>query len=142
LLEQGKVERHATSAREIHDLRAVVARNLRDAALPGLSEDNAFGLAYEAALLLARMAIASTGYRVRGTGSHQSTFVALEIALGPPAARAAAYFEICRRKRNVLSYDNADVASTTEVTEILGEVRRLEVLVEGWITRRHPTLAR
>ena len=49
-----------------------------------------------------------------------------------------ACFEVCRRKRNVLSYDNADVASATEVTEILREARRLAALVEGWIARRHP----
>jgi hypothetical protein len=142
LLEQGRVERHATSAREVQDLRAVVERDLRDAALPGLSEDNAFGLAYEAGLLIARMATACAGYRVRGPGAHQATFVALEIALGSPASGAAAYFEVCRRKRNILSYDNADVASATEVTEILREARGLEVLVEGWIARRHPALAR
>lgn len=142
LLEQEKVESHATSAREIQDLRAVVERDLRDAALPGLSEDNAFGLAYEAGLLLARMAIACAGYRVRGPGAHQATFIALEVALGSPASRAAAYFEVCRRKRNVLSYDNADVASATEVTEIFREARRLQALVEGWIARRHPALAR
>ena len=142
MLEQGRVEPHATSAREIQDLRAVVERDLQDAALPELSEDNAFGLAYEAGLLLARMATACAGYRVRGAGAHQTAFVALEIALGSLASQAAAYFEVCRRKRNILSYDNADVTSATEVTEILREVRRLEVLVERWIARRHPVLAR
>lgn len=142
MLEQGRVERHTTSARELQDLRAIVERDLRDADLPGLSEDNAFGLAYEAGLLLARMAIACAGYRVRGPGAHQTAFVALEIALGSPAERAAAYFEVCRRKRNILSYDNADVASATEVTEILRAARRLEALVEGWIARRHPVLLR
>lgn len=141
MLEQGRVERHATSAREIRDLRAVVERDLRDANLSGLSADNAFGLAYEAGLSLARMAIACAGYRTRGPGAHQTTFVALGIALGAPASRATAYFEVCRRKRNILSYDNADVASATEVTEILRGARRLEALVEGWIARRHPRLA-
>jgi len=33
LLEQGRVERHATGARELQDLRAVVERNPRDANL-------------------------------------------------------------------------------------------------------------
>jgi len=84
LLEQGRVERHATTARELQDLRAVVERDLQD----------------------------------------------------------AAYFGVGRRKRNILSCENAEVASATEVTKILRETRRPEALVEGWIARRHPALAR
>jgi hypothetical protein len=59
------VDRHTTSKQELDDLRSVVTRNLADAAITALSADNRFGLAYEAGLLLAKMAIAAAGYRVK-----------------------------------------------------------------------------
>ena len=60
LLEAGRIDRHQSSMRELDGIRAAIERNLRDAALAGLSADNRFGLAYEAALLAARMAVHST----------------------------------------------------------------------------------
>lgn len=65
LLAEHLVEPHTTSAEEIRDLRAAVDRNLHDARLQGLSNDNRFGLAYEAALVAAKMAVHAAGYRVR-----------------------------------------------------------------------------
>ena len=50
-----------TSKQELDDLRNAVDRNLRDAAIPQLSADNRFGVAYEAALLLGKIAVACAG---------------------------------------------------------------------------------
>ncbi len=142
LEDQGRAARHVTSKRELDDLRAVVDRNLRDAAIAGISPDNSLGLACEAALLAAKMAIACAGYRVKGAGAHQATFTGLELALGRRASRAAAYFERCRRKRNDLSYERASLVSRIEAKEILREAARLRDDVEAWIAERHPTLAK
>ena len=124
LLASNRVERHATSRQEIADLRAAAGRNLRDAAAAAISADNRFGLAYEAVVILAKMVIACAGYRVKGIAAHQTTFIALPLAMGEQAASDAAYFDACRRKRNVLSYDRADVVTGTEVTELLTKARR------------------
>ena len=135
-----RVDRHATSKQELDDLAGIVQRNLRDAALPALSADNRFGLAYEAALLLAKMAIACTGYRVKGQGAHHTTFVALELAMGAPARPTALYFERCRRKRNQLSYDAAGVVSDAEAEELVTQVGQFRQTVHEWITQQHPEL--
>ena len=45
-------------------MRALIARDLADAAVPGLSADRRFATAYNAALQVANTAIASAGYRV------------------------------------------------------------------------------
>lgn len=142
LLASNRVDRHTTSRQELNDLRAAVERNLHDAGLSGLSADNKFGLAYEAVLLLAKMAIVCAGYRTKGPGAHQTTFAALEIAMGPPASNDAAYFDRCRRKRHTLSYDVAGVVADTEAGEILTRARRFRETVEAWITREHPGLSR
>jgi hypothetical protein len=140
LLDANRVQRHETSRQEIDDLRRAVARNLRDAAVDALSPDNRFGLAYEAALLLAKMAIACAGYRVKGPGAHQATFAAIPLVLGQSVQQTASYFERCRRKRNEISYDMADVVTDSEVSEILGLAVEFQQTVEAWIAANHPPL--
>lgn len=136
-----RVEPHRTSRQELDDLRSAVERNLRDAAIPQLSADNRFGLAYEAAMLLAKMAITCAGYRVKGQGAHQTTFIALKLTLGSSIAKTASYLDRCRRKRNELSYDAAGVATDTEAAEILTEAYSMQTTIEQWIAQEHPQLA-
>ena len=134
-----RVERHTTSQQEIDDLRGIVARNLHDASLPELSDDNRFGLAYEAALLLGKITIACAGYRVKTHGgAHVTTFLALPVAMGKSVEDLADYFDRCRRKRNELSYDAAGVTTRTEAEEILNHARQFQTVVEAWIAKNHP----
>jgi hypothetical protein len=136
----GRVESHHTSREELQGLRAAIERDLRDAALAALSTDNRFGLAYEAALLLAKMVVACAGYRVRGPAAHATTFEAMRLAMGPGIAKTVAYLDRCRRKRNQLSYDVAGVVGEAEAGEILERVKTLRATVEDWIGKKHPSL--
>jgi hypothetical protein len=52
--------------------------------------------------------------------------------------RSAVAFDRCRRKRNEISYDMADVVTDTEVEEILLKARQFGQTVEGWIADHHP----
>jgi hypothetical protein len=54
---------HEPSVDEIADLPAVVDRDLADAAVPRLSSDWRSGISYNAALQLATLAVAASGYR-------------------------------------------------------------------------------
>ena len=132
------MQRHTTSRQELDGLRAVVERDLSDTHVPGLSTDRKFATAYNAVLQLARMAIACAGYRVVGQGHHRTTFEALALAMGRSIAPLAHYFETCRRKRNMLDYDMANVATETEVRELLEKAERFRMLVEQWIAQHHP----
>jgi hypothetical protein len=58
LLASYDVQRHRTSKRELDEMRAVVARDLADSQLGGLSTDRRFATAFDAALQTASMAIA------------------------------------------------------------------------------------
>lgn len=92
LLAAHRVQRHATSRRELDRLRAVVARDLCDARVPGLSTDRKFATACNAVLQLAKMAIACVGYRVVGQGHYLTTFQALELAMGAECCSARELF--------------------------------------------------
>lgn len=97
LLRTNRVRAHATSKNELQGLRELIARDLTDAALSALSADRRFATAYNAVLQLTKMTISCAGYRVVGAGHHQTTFEALEIALGASIAPDANYFDACRR---------------------------------------------
>jgi hypothetical protein len=124
-------------------LRELIARDLADAGLKGLSADRQFATAYNAALQTAKMAIASAGYRLANTpGHHRLTFEAARLALGPAAAKSLDYLEACRRKRNAIDYDQASVATETEAEEMGVQVQAFLELVEQWIAAHHPKLTK
>lgn len=141
LLAKNAVKRHKTSKAELDAIRAVIARDLADASLHGLSADRRFATAYNAALQTARMALACAGYRV-GTvaGHHRISFESLPLALGKLADPYSDYFDRCRRKRNTIDYDIAHVASETEAQEIATHAKEFLDAVERWISAKHPFL--
>jgi len=63
LFNDGKLQSHRTSAREIADLLKVADRDLADAAIVGLSTDRRFIIAYSAILQLSTMLVYARGYR-------------------------------------------------------------------------------
>jgi hypothetical protein len=109
--------------------------------MPGLSADRSFATSYNAALQTAKMAIACAGYRVTAKkGHHQVSFEAAELAMGPSVARLTGYFETCRRKRNMLDYDVANVVSDTEAAELLQKAREFKQEIKAWTARCYPHL--
>lgn len=141
-LNHGKVDRHSPTKQEIDDLRGLVARNVKDASLAQLSADNRLGLAYEAGFVLAKMAVACAGYRVKGLGHHKTMFEVLPLAMGPGVQNTADFFERCRRDRNAISYDAAGTVSESEAVAALKEATTFESAVESWIATNHPALRR
>lgn len=139
LLASRTVQPHKTSAKEVEGLRQLVARDLADAAIEGLSADRRFATAYNAVLQLSKMAIACAGYRVTsGSGHHQKTFEAVKTALGKPGEPLADYFETCRRKRNLIDYDASEVVTDTEAEELLEKAEEFQEMVEEWIVKHYP----
>ena len=141
---QNRIKSHRTSKSELDELRAAVAVKLKDASSTSISPDTQFVTAYGAALLLAKMALACSGYRLdsKAGGHHVTAFEALPLSLGSSAKSLADFFETCRRKRNEIDYDRAFVASQADADEIIHRTRELEIAVEGWITAHHPKLAK
>lgn len=138
LLNGQKVRVHKTSPEELRDLRAVVARDLADANIEALSDDRRFATAYNAVLQLAKIVIACAGYRVVGLAHHQTTFQALEIAMGPPILPLSAYFDRCRRQRNQVDYDMTNVATESDATLLIEKAEEFQARVEEWIRKNHP----
>ena len=90
LLANKDAQKHTTSKPELDNMRELIARDMADAALAGLSADRRFATAYNAALQAANMAIACAGYRITARiGHHKISLESAALALGsrPKASR-------------------------------------------------------
>jgi hypothetical protein len=143
LLASKDAQKHTTSKQELDNTRKLIARDLADASVSGVSADRRFATAYNAGLQAANMAIACAGYRITAkVGHHRVTLESAELALGPSARKFTDYFETCRRKRNHIDYDQAQVATETEAKEIVKVATAFVQFVEKWIAANHPKLAK
>lgn len=124
-------------------MRELIARDLADAGITGLSADRQFATAYNAALQAANMALACAGYRITAkSGHHRISLEAAALAIGKEARALMDYFETCRRKRNQIDYTQSHVATETEAKEILAKATEFYELIEAWISRNHPRFAK
>ena len=124
-------------------MRALVARDLADSKVSGLSADRRFATAYNAALQAANMAIACAGYRVTAkTGHHKVAIDSVKLAVGSTVDKYADYFDRCRRKRNVIDYTRSHVATESEANEIVQQATEFHEFVEAWIGATFPNLRR
>lgn len=82
LLNTNRAKTHTTSKAELDGLRAVVNRDLADAALVQLSADRRFATADNAALQASTMVVACAGYRITArVGHHQAAFEGVALAM-------------------------------------------------------------
>ena len=94
LLDAHSVRPHATSQRELDDLRALIDRDLHDAGVAGLSTDRSFATSVQRG-----PPVGQDGRRLCGLPSRREArsppggFSAAELAIGPSIAGLIAYFE-------------------------------------------------
>lgn len=116
----------------------MIHRDLADAAVAGLSQDRRFATAYNAVPQVSKMVIACSGYRVLGQAHHQTTFVALDIAMGPAVSQIAIYFDVCRRKRNLIEYFAAHKSTKSESDDLVEQAEKFLAMGEEWIELNFP----
>jgi hypothetical protein len=139
-LRSRRLHRHTTSRSELDELRAVVERDLKDAAIHELSADRRCAVAYNAVQQLAKMVLACAGYRVSTSkgGHHATTFEAAGLVLGPAHQPLIDYFDTCRQKRNQVNYDHAGLTSDAEAIELFERANEFRSKVEAWMRQNPP----
>lgn len=130
---------HAPTRQEIADLFAVVDRDLTDAAIPRLSDDWRLGIAYNAALQLATIALAAEGYRAARDRHHERTLLSLRDTVGVEQTTVD-LLDLTRRKRNQANYEAAGSTSAKEAEELYKVVKELRSDVVHWLRRKHLAL--
>ncbi len=141
LLKANHVTAEPPSKQELDNLRSIAALRFSDLSVQGLSHEQRFIIAYDAARSLSTMIVRASGYRPKKLGGHYNTFIALEAA-DTAFAKLSAYFNTCRMKRNDSEYDFAGAIATTETDEIVLAVQKFATDAEAWISARFPAFAK
>jgi hypothetical protein len=116
-----------------------VERDLNDAQ-GNISSDWRFGIAYNAALKLCRILLSAEGYRPSHELQHYRTLAALPEILGEAKKADAEYLDDCRKKRNIVEYDEVSGASESDADELIGFVKEFKDEVIAWLKKNQPEL--
>ena len=138
-LENGQIKAHRTSKYEIRELFKAIDRDITDSQLKGLSADRSFATVYNAALLVATMALAASGYQAQQEGHHYWSIQSLAFTLEIDA-KTIQQLDAFRRKRNITDYERVGMASEEEIKKLVVLAKELRVLVVDWLKKNHPEL--
>ena len=130
---------HQTSVEEITELLAVVDRDLEDGAVPRLSPDWQLGITYNAALQLATLALAASGYRPGRERAHERAILSLRDTAGV-GRQTVDLLDAVRRKRNQSNYERAGTTSASEAAELHKVVTEVRRDVVRWLKKYHRAL--
>jgi len=115
-----------------------VDRDLHDAASSEISTDWQFGIAYNAALKLCTILVYAEGYRATTGLQHYRTIQAMALILGVSFKEDVVFLDACRKKRNIVEYDAAGMATEKEAKELREFTVQLRVTVVDWLKQNHP----
>ncbi|WP_260434955.1 DNA-binding protein [Burkholderia sp. Bp8992] len=121
-------------------LLAAAERNLADAQLAGLSNENRFDAAYKAIMQLAMLALHANGFRTLTSrpGHHQTAIQTLPQTIGLPVARMIV-LDALRKQRNLSDY-SGDVVQSSAVRECFDSAAALMIDVKAWLAGNKPEL--
>jgi len=117
--------------RHIQRLLAAIRRNLADAHIDALSNENRFDVAYKAIMQLSMLVLHACGYRTLTSraGHHRTAIQALQVAMGLPVERLMV-LDTLRKQRNATDYSGDTLPPGLVVdcieagTALLGDVLR------------------
>lgn len=138
-LASGWLVEHKTNSKEISDLFRVADRDLKDCQESNLSLDWRLSIAYNAALQLARAALAAEGFRAGRASHHYRVIQSLAYTIKADD-RIIVLLDQFRKKRNISDYDRAGTVSKQEVREMINLAMALRADIEDWIRSKHPEL--
>jgi len=82
------------------------------------------------------MIITVSGYRVSAkTGHHALTFEIASLIIGERFQEYFDFFDVCRRKRNIVDYDHTNVTSRSELKELIEKVQEFRRIVYDWLEK-------
>ena len=123
------LERITPDRSTIKRLLAAAERNLQDANIPELSNENRFDTAYKAIMQMANAALQARGYRTLTSkpGHHQTMLQCLPKTLGVELQQLIV-LEALRKQRNVADY-SGDLVAESAVKECIAQAEALRLLV-------------
>lgn len=125
---------------DVQRLLAAAERNLADAAVQAISDENRFDAAYKCIMQCAMAALSAHGYRTpTSQPAHHKTAIpsmTLTIALD---SKTMVLLDTLRRQRNVNDYDGVPI-SPSAVAEGTRQAQALLQRVRAWLAQHRPDL--
>lgn len=112
-------------------LLAAAERNLQDANIANLSNENRFDTAYKAIMQMANAALQSRGYRTLTSkpGHHQTMLQSLPKTLGIELDQLIV-LDALRKQRNIADY-SGDLVTDSAVKECISQAQSLWIIVQA-----------
>ncbi|WP_423380649.1 DNA-binding protein [Burkholderia sp. LMG 32019] len=125
---------------QVTRLLAAAERNLADAQIAALSNENRFDAAYKAIMQLAMLALHANGFRTLTSrpGHHQTAIQTLPQTIGLPVERMIV-LDALRKQRNLSDY-SGDVVHASAVRECFDSAAALLIDVKAWMGANKPEL--
>jgi hypothetical protein len=141
-LQIGQLTKHQATVAEVRNLLGVVDRELADASVAGLSDDGRFTHAYDAALLLCKLALHASGFEVqkRAPGHHGLWINSLQFTLGDTPKGTSIHLSTSSKLRHTSLYEHAGVVQKQDADDLLEAARQLRTDVLNWLRSHHPNL--
>jgi hypothetical protein len=138
----GQLANHEATVAEMRNLLSVVDRELADASVSGLSNDGRFTHAYDAALLLCKLALHAAGFEVqkRAPGHHALWINSLEFTLGRSHQQILIHLAKSSKLRHTSLYDHAGVVEKQDADDLLETAKQLRADVLIWLRSQHSNL--
>lgn len=135
------LEAIAPDAAAIKRLLEAAQRNIADATIDGLSNENKFDMAYKAVMQLANVALQASGYRTLTSkpGHHQTMIQSLPKTVGIDIDQMI-ILDSLRKQRNVADY-SGDLVTDSAMEECLSQAVSLYETVSAWLEASHPDLS-
>lgn len=136
----GKIKDHAPTAAEVQRLLAAIDRNIADAGVDAISDENRFDAAYKAVMQCALVAMLAAGYRPSTSepGHHQTMIQSLPLTLGVPN-EVWVVLDALRKQRNASDYTGQPITPGL-VSECLGQAQALKKQLGAALAASQPAL--
>lgn len=115
-------------------------RNIKDAQIGAVSNENRFDAAYKAIMQMAIAALQANGYRTLTSkpGHHQTMIQTLPKTIGLDK-ETMIVLDALRKQRNVTDY-TGDLVADSAVTKCISRAEELLMQLNKWLEHEHPEL--
>ena len=134
------LEKVAPDAATIKRLLSAAERNIKDAQVQEISDENRFDAAYKAIMQLANAALQANGFRTLTSkpGHHMTMIQSLGQTVGADK-QTVIVLDALRKQRNVADY-SGDLVPPSAVKECVAQAKALLVVVRQWLQTNRPDL--
>jgi cell fate (sporulation/competence/biofilm development) regulator YlbF (YheA/YmcA/DUF963 family) len=138
-LERGWLVTHSSSKQEIKALLSIVDRDINQSRTIGLEPDWQLNIAYNAALQLATVALAASGYRAAREAHHYRSIQSLAFTIGADK-NLVRQLDDFRKKRHISDYEQTGMVTQKEAGEMIALAQELRDKVTEWLKKNRPEL--